>query len=82
MLRKLGAANRLLMLSLFVWAFSVGLWYNQRQLYLSELGATPKQIGTALALESVCAALLLLPAGFLSDRFGPRRVILGCALQP
>ena len=77
MLRTLGPKNRLLMLSLFVWASSVGLWYNQRQLYLSELGASPKQIGTALALESVCAALLLIPAGLLSDRIGPRRVILG-----
>ncbi len=77
MLRDFGPNNRLLMLSVFVWSLSVGLWYNQRQIYLGELGATPEQIGTALALESICAALVMIPGGFLSDRIGPRRVILG-----
>jgi MFS family permease len=77
MLRNFGPTNRLLMMSVFVWSLSVGLWYNQRQIYLSELGAAPEQIGTALALEAICAALVMVPAGFLSDRLGPRRVILG-----
>jgi predicted MFS family arabinose efflux permease len=61
----------------FVWSLSVGLWFNQRQLYLGELGATPEQIGTALALEAICAAVVMIPGGFLSDRLGPRRVIVG-----
>ncbi len=77
MLRNLGPNNRLLMLSVFVWSLSMGLWFNQRQIYLGELGATPEQIGTALALESICAAVVMIPGGFLSDRIGPRRVIIG-----
>ena len=77
MFRNLGRTNLLLLISVFVWSLSVGLWFNQRQLYLGELGATPEQIGTALALEAICAAVVMIPGGFLSDRLGPRRVILG-----
>ncbi|MCJ7624437.1 MAG: MFS transporter [Anaerolineaceae bacterium] len=77
MLRDIGPTNRHVMLYIFFRALSAGLWFNQRQLYLSELGATSQQIGTALTVEALFAGLVMLPAGFLSDRFGPRRVILG-----
>ncbi len=76
LLRELGRNNRLLMLALFIWALGEGLWFNLRQLYLAELGATPVQVGTALAIESIARGALLIPAGYLSDRFGPYRVVV------
>jgi len=52
------------------------LWMNLRQNHLLELGATPAEIGTVFALVSLAGGLLPLPAGILSDRVGPKRVIL------
>ncbi len=70
----MGRNNLLLMISLFVWALGEGLWINLRQLYLVQLGATPEQVGFALAIESVAHALLLIPAGYIADRIGAFRV--------
>ena len=76
MLKNLGRNNRLVMLAVFVWALSEGLWYNLRQLYLAELGATAEQIGTVLAAAAVASAVVQIPAGHLADRVGPQRVML------
>jgi MFS family permease len=76
MLRDLGYNNRLLMVSLFIWALGEGLWVNFRQLYLVELGATPLQVGTALAIESIARAMLLIPAGYIGDKVGARNVVI------
>ena len=81
MLRGITHNNRLLMVALFTWALGEGLWYyNLRQLYLVELGATEIQVGNVLALEAATRALMPIPAGLLSDRFGPRKSLcLLCA---
>jgi len=76
MLKNIGRNNRLVMLAVFVWALSEGLWYNLRQLYLAELGATAEQIGTVLAAAAVASAVVQIPAGLLADRVGPQRVML------
>ncbi|MBT4841861.1 MAG: MFS transporter, partial [Anaerolineae bacterium] len=60
----------------FLFAFGTGLWLNLRPLYLADLGAAPKQIGLALAIGGFSAGVLPIPAGIISDRFGPRRVII------
>jgi predicted MFS family arabinose efflux permease len=77
MFKQIGRDNRLLMAALFIWALGEGLWYNLRPLYLDSLGASPAQIGTALAVEGFTRALLPLPAGYLSDRVGPYWVLVG-----
>lgn len=75
--RELGRNNVLLMVALFIWALGEGLWFNNlRQLYLAELGASGEQVGIALAIESILRAIPIIPAGYLSDRFGPYRVLL------
>ena len=76
MLKKIGRNNQLYMLANFLFAFGTGLWLNLRPLYLADLGAVPKQIGLALAIGGLSAGLLPIPAGIISDRFGPRRVII------
>lgn len=64
------------MLANFLFAFGTGLWLNLRPLFLADLGAAPKQIGLALAIGGLSAGFLPIPAGIISDRFGPRRVII------
>ena len=77
MFRDITRNNRLLMLALFIWALGEGLWYyNLRQLYLVELGATEIQVGNVLALEAAFRALMPIPAGYLADRIGARRVMI------
>ncbi len=69
--------NRLFMLGNFLFAFSYGLWVNLRPLHLGDLGASPEQVGSVLSVVAVAGGLLPIPAGLLSDRIGPKRVILG-----
>ena len=76
MLKNIGCNNQLYMLSNFLFAFGTGLWLNLRPLYLADLGAAPKQIGLALAIGGFSAGILPIPAGIISDRFGPRRVMI------
>ena len=76
MLKKIGRNNQLYMVANFLFAFGTGLWLNLRPLYLADLDAVPKQIGLALAIGGFSAGVLPIPAGVISDRFGPRRVII------
>ena len=76
MLKSIGRDNLLVMLSLLVWALGEGLWYNLRQLYLVQLGAGPVDVGTALAMENIGRAAVLLPAGYAIDRWGARQMML------
>ena len=76
MLKKIGRNNQLYMLANFLFAFGTGLWLNLRPLFLADLGTAPKQIGLALAIGGLSAGFLPIPAGIISDRFGPRRVII------
>jgi len=76
MLKRIGRNNRLYMLANFLFAFGTGLWLNLRPLYLADLGATSEQIGLALAVGGFSGGFMPIPAGIISDRFGPRRVII------
>lgn len=76
MFKSISRNNRLFMLGNFLFALSYGLWMNLRQIHLLDLDATPAQIGTVFALVSLAGGLLPLPAGILSDRIGPKRVVL------
>jgi MFS family permease len=77
MLKDIHRNNRLFMLGNFLFALSYGLWMNLRQLHLGDLGATPVEVGTMLGIIALAGGVLPLPAGLLTDRIGPKRVILG-----
>ena len=76
MLRFLGRDNRILMLSLVLWALGEGLWANLLVIYAGELGATPRQTGLMFAIGSVARIMFLIPSGWLIDRYGPRILII------
>jgi MFS family permease len=76
MFKFLGRDNSRLTIAFLFWALGEGLWYNLHPIYLEQLGASPEQIGTVLGIERAAAALLMIPAGLLSDRLGARRVMI------
>lgn len=77
MFKPINRNNRLFMLANFLFALSYGLWMNLRQLHLGDLGANPTEIGAVLGIVAIAGGVLPLPAGLLTDRIGPKHVILG-----
>ncbi len=70
-------------LSLTVWGIGEGMFFNFQPLYLEQLGADPIRIGAILGFYGVATTLMHIPAGFLSDRYGRRKMmmaawLLGC----
>ena len=67
--------NRNLLLvaaSLFAWGLGEGLFFIFQPIYLEEWGADPVMIGSILGAAGIAIMIAQLPAGYLSDRFGPR----------
>ena len=60
------------MLSLFLWALGEGLFIFILPIFMTELGATPVQIGQIIAIGAISMGLSLVPAGWAADRFGPK----------
>jgi MFS family permease len=54
-----------------------GLWAYLRPLYITQLGADSAGVGLILAIYGLAPMLVMLPAGRLSDVFGPRRLMIG-----
>lgn len=77
MFKEISRNNRLFMTANFLFALSYGLWMNLRQLHLGHLGATTVEIGTVMGIVALAGGLLPLPTGLLTDRIGPKRIILG-----
>ncbi len=66
----------LIAFSFFTWGIGEGLFYYFQPIYLQELGATPILIGTILGLNGMAMALVQIPAGYLADRIGNRKVMI------
>ncbi|MGB9800044.1 MAG: MFS transporter [Thermanaerothrix sp.] len=62
----------LVVISLFAWGIGEGAFTFFQTLYMETLGATPVAIGGILGAWGLAMALTQLPAGYLTDRFGPR----------
>ncbi|MBM4425264.1 MAG: MFS transporter [Chloroflexi bacterium] len=63
---------KLLSLALFLWAMGEGLFVFILPIYMAELGASPAQIGQLYAIGAAAMAVSLVPAGWATDRFGPK----------
>ncbi|WP_299024356.1 MFS transporter [uncultured Thermanaerothrix sp.] len=62
----------LVIISLFAWGVGEGAFTFFQTLYMETLGATPLLIGAILSVWGLAMALTQLPAGYLTDRLGPR----------
>jgi MFS family permease len=67
-------AHRLVMVSALGSVADVPMWFLL-SLYLNFLGFSKVELGTVIFLMSIFSVLPLLPAGYISDRFGRRRMI-------
>lgn len=65
----------LVVISLITWGVGEGAFMYFQPLYLEELGASPILIGAILGGMGLAMTLFHIPAGYLSDRIGPRQLI-------
>jgi predicted MFS family arabinose efflux permease len=66
--------------ALFTLALGEGLFYGLVTLHLEELGGTPVVIGVVMALYALAQAVVMIPAGLATDRWGARQVMLSAWL--
>jgi len=71
---------RLISISLFTWALGEGLFLCLVTLRLEGLGATPVVIGNVMALYALVQAVVMIPAGLATDRWGAWQVMIGAWL--
>ncbi|HUV34842.1 MAG TPA: MFS transporter [Candidatus Desulfaltia sp.] len=60
----------------FIQNFSIGLTQQYQSIYMSQLGATPLEVGYATGVGGIASTLVTLPTGWLADRYGIKRVLL------
>lgn len=65
----------ILAVSMFIWGLGEGLFIFFYPLALQRWDIDPVQIGAVLSMLGVAMALVQVPAGYLSDRFGTRPLI-------
>ncbi|NEW07706.1 MFS transporter [Paenibacillus sp. SYP-B3998] len=59
----------------FVWNLGMGMFGLVYNLYVKSLGYDQTMVGNIVGMSSLAAAIILIPAGIMNDRFGPKRVI-------
>ncbi len=65
----------LVIISLVIWGTGEGMFIFFQPLYLEELGANPIEIGSILGMVGMAMALVHIPAGYLADRYGRRKLL-------
>lgn len=59
----------------FVWNLGISMFGLVYNLYVRSLGYEQTAVGSIVGMTSLAAAIILIPAGIMNDRFGPKRVI-------
>ncbi|SDN20402.1 Predicted arabinose efflux permease, MFS family [Paenibacillus sp. yr247] len=59
----------------FVWNLGLGMFGLVYNLYVKSLGYEQTTVGSIVGMTSLAAAIILIPAGIMNDRFGPKRII-------
>lgn len=67
---------RLMLLAALFTQTGVGMFNVIYNLYVYSLGYTETLIGSIISISSFATVLIILPAGYLSDRVGRRRIII------
>lgn len=65
----------LVTISLITWGIGEGAFMYFQPLYLQELGASPLTIGGILGAVGLTMTIVHIPAGFLADRIGRRKIM-------
>ncbi|MEZ4864660.1 MAG: MFS transporter [Caldilineaceae bacterium] len=66
----------LIYLSSFLWGLGLYLYFYLQPLYITQLGATPEQVGLALGLGAFIVTFLYAPIGLWADRYGRKQVMI------
>lgn len=67
---------KLIAASLFLWASGEGLFLFVLPNYMQSLGADAVQIGVLFSICAIARAVSMIPAGLVTDRFGPRIALI------
>ncbi|MEK5037227.1 MFS transporter [Sporosarcina sp. FSL K6-3457] len=81
--RKITSFNqnvRLFMLANVLIQIGMGVFMVMYNLYIKELGMPETVNGKVISMTAMASAIMLVPAGFLSDKFGRKWMIVGGAL--
>ena len=74
--RRQQTAYKSNMARLLVSNFSLSLTQQYQPLYITELGATPMELGYVSSLGGVASTLVSIPLGWLADRYGIKRTLI------
>ncbi|MDB4866421.1 MAG: transporter [Cohnella sp.] len=66
---------RLFLLFNFVFNLGLGMFALIYNLYVRALGFNQTMVGDLVAMTAIAAALILIPAGLMNDKFGPKRMV-------
>ncbi|MFP3417785.1 MAG: MFS transporter [Nitrososphaeria archaeon] len=73
---KISNEAKLLIYSSFIIGLTQGFMWVDFPVYLDQIGYTPFQIGIILTFNTFIGALLMLPIGSLSDKYGRKKFIV------
>ncbi|MFP3304368.1 MAG: MFS transporter [Nitrososphaeria archaeon] len=73
---KISSEAKLLIYSSFIIGLTQGFMWVDFPVYLDQIGYTPFQIGVILTFNTFIGALLMLPIGSLSDKYGRKKFIV------
>ncbi|MFP3166438.1 MAG: MFS transporter [Nitrososphaeria archaeon] len=73
---KISNEARLLIYSSFIIGLTQGFMWVDFPVYLDQIGYTPFQIGVILTFNTFIGAMLMLPIGSLSDKYGRKKFIV------
>ncbi|RTE11520.1 MFS transporter [Paenibacillus whitsoniae] len=59
----------------FVWNLGISMFGLVYNLYVKSLGFGQTTVGSMVGMSALAAAIILIPAGIMNDRFGPKKVI-------
>jgi MFS family permease len=65
----------LIAIALFTWGIGEGSYLYFQPIYLEKLGASPVAIGAVLGAVGFAMAITHIPAGYLADRLGRRKIL-------
>lgn len=66
---------RLFFIFNLVWNLGLGMFGLVYNLYVRSLGYDQTMVGQLVGVTAIASALILIPAGILNDRYGPKRLV-------